>query len=517
MAGQLTSINEVIPVLYAEVRRREVTLAAVFVVIALLGLLLGFLWPKSFSASTTILVQESGIIQPLLEGRAVATGNADRAGIARQVIFSRKIMNEILETGGWMAKNPSPIDQDRLVEQIEDRTNITAPRDNLIQIVYRDSDATRTFKVTQRFAELFISESLAAKERESREAYEFINSQVEDYHKKLTDAEENLKKYRSANADAQPGAGADVNSRISALRGQVEQARMDLMAQRSQEAAMVSQLSGESEVNSVQTPEGVIRAQLAELQTQLDRLLLQYTDEYPDVVRIRHQINDLKSQLDKEQQRVAAARDAGVSRALDQSAQFNPLYQQLRSRLAELRQTTAATQSRMDASESMLNQELERSRRVAASESALAELTRDYEVNRDIYQDLLKRRENARVSMNLDEEKRGLTFRIQDPAIMPLRPSGLRFMHFAIAALVLGIALPLGFVFGVTRYDPRIRSAMQLEQLGIPVLAAVPLYTTRSDRTRERMRLAMIVLLLFGVAAAYGLIYWLKLTLSSVH
>jgi len=49
------------------------------------------------------------------------------------------------------------------------------------------------------------------------------------------------------------------------------------------------------------------------------------------------------------------------------------------------------------------------------------------------------------------------------------------------------------------------------------VLAAVPLYTTRSDRTRERMRLAMIVLLLFGVAAAYGLIYWLKLTLSSVH
>ena len=30
----------------------------------------------------------------------------------------------------------------------------------------------------------------------------------------------------------------------------------------------------------------------------------------------------------------------------------------------------------------------------------------DYEVNRDLYQDLLKRRENARVSMNLDAEQR---------------------------------------------------------------------------------------------------------------
>ncbi len=517
MAGQLAPINELAPVLFAEIRRREIAMTAIFAVVALIGLGVGLLWPRSFSASTTILVQESGIIQPLLEGRAVATGNADRAGIARQVIFSRRIMNEILATGGWTAKNPAPIEQDRLIEAIENRTTITAPRDNLIQIAYRDSDAKRTFDVTQRFAELFISESLAAKERESREAYEFINSQVEDYHRKLTDAEENLKKYRSANADAQPGAGTDVNSRISALRGQVEQARMDLMAQRSQEAAMVSQLSGESEVNSVQTPEGVIRAQLAELQTQLDRLLLQYTDEYPDVVRVRHQIDDLKTQLTKEAQRAADAKSAGVPHALDQAAQFNPLYQQLRSRLAELRQNTAATQSRMDASEAMLNQELDRSRRVAASESALAELTRDYEVNRDIYQDLLKRRENARVSMNLDEEKRGLTFRIQDPAIMPLRPSGLRFMHFALAALVLGIALPIGFVFGVTRYDPRIRSATQLEQLGIPVLAAVPFYSTRGDRNKERMRLAVMVLLLFGVAAAFGLTYWLKLTLNGLH
>jgi hypothetical protein len=58
---------------------------------------------------------------------------------------------------------------------------------------------------------------------------------------------------------------------------------------------------------------------------------------------------------------------------------------------------------------------------------------------------------------------------------------------------------------------------MQLEQLGIPVLAAVPLYTTRSDRNRERMRLAIIVLLIFGVAAAYGLTYWVKLTLSGIH
>ena len=34
----------------------------------------------------------------------------------------------------------------------------------------------------------------------------------------------------------------------------------------------------------------MFRAQLLELQSQLDQLLLTYTDQYPDVVRIRHQM-----------------------------------------------------------------------------------------------------------------------------------------------------------------------------------------------------------------------------------
>ena len=49
-----------------------------------------------------------------MEGRAVATGVADRASIAREVIFSRKVMNEILGAGGWLDKQPSAIDQDRM-------------------------------------------------------------------------------------------------------------------------------------------------------------------------------------------------------------------------------------------------------------------------------------------------------------------------------------------------------------------------------------------------------------------
>jgi polysaccharide chain length determinant protein (PEP-CTERM system associated) len=509
MSTEIAPVAEMLPVFIREGRRYGVSLAILFALIALAALVLGILWPRTYVASTTILAQSSDIIQPLLEGRAVATGVTDRAGMARQVIFGRKILKDALTQGGWDKENPTPIMQDRIMEQIKDRTAITSPRPELIQITYRDSDPHRTFNITQRFAEQFIEESRATKERESREAFEFIDSQVSDYHAKLTKAEEGLLKYRSANADAQPGSATDANARISALRTQVEQARMSMMEAQSREGALVAQLSGESEVTAVQTRAGLYRAQLIELQAQLDRLLLNYTDQYPDVVRVRMQMQDIQRQLQTEEQRRTT--NSGSGQSPFDNAQFNPLYQELKQRLAELRREIAGTQSRMSTSESMLNAELDRSRRIAASEGALAELTRDYEVNRDIYQDLLRRRENARVSMVLDKEQRGLTFRIQDPAILPLRPSGLRLAHFAGAGLALALLIPLGLLFALVRFDPRIRSARQLErETGFSALATVPLYATGGERVRDRARMALAFLLVAGVLAAYGFTYWIR-------
>lgn len=397
------------------------------------------------------------------------------------------------------------------MERIKDATQVTSPRPELVQITYRDSDPQRTFSVTKHLAELFIEESRATKERESREAFEFIDNQVSDYHKKLTSAEEGLLKYRSENADAQAGSAADANARISALRTQVEQARTNLMEQRSRESALVAQLSGESEVTAVQTREGLYRAQLIELQNQLDRLLLTYTEQYPDVVRTRMQMQDIQRQLKDEQDRRSTAVASGQTQSPFGNTQFNPLYQELRTRLADLRREIAATQTRMSASEGMLNDELDRSRRIAASEGALAELTRDYEVNRDIYQDLLRRRENARVSMVLDEEQRGLTFRIQDPAILPLRPSGLRLLHFAAGGLGAGILAPFALLFALVQFDPRVRSARQLERTtGLVALATIPTYPTAGERIRNRARVAFAFAVVAAVLGAYALVYWFK-------
>lgn len=507
-AQSALSLGELIPILLHEARRYQLVLVSIFAVIALITLLAGlFLLPRKYMVSTSVLAQESDIIQPLLENRAHATRAVDRAGLARTVVFGRKVMGQVLEIGGWMQAKPSLAVQDKLIEQIRDRTRITNARENLVLITYNDNEPERAFKVADAMANLLIEESLASKERESREAYEFIDKQVKDYHRKLTEAEDNLQAYRSENADAQPGSVTDASTRIGALRTQVEQTRMSLMELRSREQALAAQLSGESSVTAVQTRETLYRTQLLELQNQLDALLLNYTDKHPDVIRVRHQMTDIQAAMREDELRRNQPRGAEDTA----ETRLNPLYQELRSRLAETRREIAAIQSRMGASESLLGEELGRSRRIAASESTLAELTRDYEVNRDIYQDMLRRRENARVSMELDRERRGLTMRIQDPAQMPVRPSGLRFMHFAAGGLAVAAAIPLGLLFLLARFDPRVRSPRQIERQGnYPLLTTVPGYRTPRDRRREFLRMTLSASILGAVVVAYGLVYVLK-------
>src|ERR1700754_376838 len=189
MSGDRMPLSGLLPALESEAKPRRLAIALVFAAIALAALATGLLWPRKYEASTTILAQESSIITPLMEGAASPTANKNRAGIARDVIFSRKVMGEILAIGGWMATNPTPVEQDRLIEGIKSRTIVQTSRDNLITISYSDSDPKRAFDVTRQLAQLFITESLASKQRESRDAYEFINSQVETYRLKLTDAE----------------------------------------------------------------------------------------------------------------------------------------------------------------------------------------------------------------------------------------------------------------------------------------------------------------------------------------
>ena len=466
--------EHLLKILANEVFHYRNAVVTVFFAVNMAMLVLGLLWPKDYTASTTILVEEKRVIQPLMEGAAVATDVADRARLAREVIYGRKIMSQIMEYAGWLKDNPTPTEQDRLIQKLAKKTVVTNVGRDIIRIDYRDSDPERAFRTTEKLADLFIAESLAAKAAESQSAYDFINRQAEEYHEKLIKAEEQLKEFRSANLEARSGSDADVGTRLNLLQSRIDQATQDLREAEVKKSSLEKQISGEAEVANTLSREGQFRSRIAELQSRLETLRLSYHETYPDIVQLNHQIEDLNQAIKEDQQQRAAAKASGRI-VLNEGVINNPLYQQLKHELSQTQVSIETLNARIGEAKRELALELERGKRMHGGEAALSELTRDYQVNRDIYQDLLKRRENARVSVNLDKDKQGLTIKIQEPAVFPREPTGLRFFHFIIGGLVLGVAVPLGLLYGLINLDPHIRSGSLIsDKRKLPLLAVVP-------------------------------------------
>jgi polysaccharide chain length determinant protein (PEP-CTERM system associated) len=490
--------------------RRAVVI--VFIFINLLMLAAALTWPRGYSSSTTILVSEKNIIQPLMQGAAATTEVADRSRMAREIINGRKVMNQVVVGAGWVKPDAPEAEREAVIVSVNQRTTISNVGKNLIKIEYRDGDAARAYRTVQTLAEIFIQESVGAKAAESQSAFEFIDKQTLGYHEKLMEMEERLKEFRIANIDARPGSEGDISTRMGALQARIEQSAQELKEAEIKKKSLEKQLSGEAESATALSREGQYRQRIAELTTQLDTLRLSYHDTYPDIVRLRHQISDLNEAIAAEKLRQQQAKASGHI-VIDDSVMNSPMYQQIKRDLSQTQITIDTLNARISEARNQLSGVLERGKRVHGGEATLAELTRDYQVTRDIYQDLLRRRENARVSMNMDKENQGLTFRIQEPAMMPTEPSGLRFWHFILIGLLLGVAMPVVLVHGKLQFDPRVRKPQPLiEHYRLPMLVVVPHFWTPNEVVHVRREVEMLSIAVLGCGAIVSLVVVLHMT-----
>ena len=506
------SLEQLVRLLAREVFLHRKFVVGLFVVTTILVVLVGLLWPTYYVAQTTILVQDRSIIQPLMQGTAVPTSIIDRARIARQVIFGHETIRALMEDLGLARNGASPIEQQRVADALRANTTVTNVGHNLIQIQYRSEDAQRAYKVTRDLARLFIAESAASKIKESQRAFDFIDAEAKYYHTKLSDADRRLQAFRTANIDAAPGTGGDVYSRLQLLQDRIEKTREKLQQAEAGERSLREQISGEANSVVAMSREGLYLQRIAELQQRLATLRLTYHDKYPDIVSIRNQISDLKEALAAEQRR-AATRHKGATSADGGMMATNPVYVRLRDNLSKAQTRVEMLKVRLADAKQQFAMEEARGKRVQGSDTTLAELTRNYKVYHGIYQSLVRRREEARISMNLDLQKEGPTFRIQNAATLPLEPTGPRFIQFMLGGISLGVALPIGLLYVAMQLRPRIRVPEIFgEHTKLPVLATVPHAWTPVALTsvrREMMRYAWAIAGTIAVVALAGVFHLL--------
>ncbi|MGH8531142.1 MAG: hypothetical protein ACREV1_00080 [Gammaproteobacteria bacterium] len=487
------SVSETIRVLINGAMRHRVAMVVSFLLVSCSVMLVGLSWPKRYLSYTTIYIDDTKTIQPFLVGAAAAarTELQDRARIARQILFSRKVFDEIFKVAGWA--DLSPEEKEMQGKAFETSTTIMNLGKNLVRIEYEDSDPMRTYAVTKKFGDSLISEILYAKMRGSEEALKFIESQLKLYRGKLVDAEKKLNDFRAKNPGVTPDAGAGVRSRVERLHETIENTNTELKEAQVRKVGLEQQLSGQSSAGIATVDANLER--VTALEGQLADLRMKYHDDYPDIVSLKRQIEDVK--------RAPRTTNPPVARNTVAEGGVD-LFADWRRELLDTSVLIRTLSVRLEETQRFLRDEQQRAHRIDEIQTQMTELQREYETNQASYRDLIRQRENARVTLELDQTP-NLTFQIQEPASIPLLSIGLRFLHFMLAGIALGITLPLFCLWAYLNYHPRIRvRSLISEKLGLVVLETIPHYfSPRERRQSVVVNYCMgVVLILYMVAYA---------------
>lgn len=491
-------IEEMLAALKAELIRFRLAVVMIFLGVSFVVLLVGQFWHNKYTTSVVLYSDVTNIIEPLLKGRASITAT-DNSEQAREIIYARSIMEIAAKESGLINDAMSAGEKDRVVKQLRSGLKVNPDRSRYFTVSYSADNPDQSFEVLYAITSAFIEDTERKKRSESMGAFNFIDAQVQSYKHQLELAEERLKEFKSKNLD---GSEASVASRMAQLRIDIETLAIEQDETQSRINTTKMQLEDEGQYLKTKGQVDELTQRRAAMISQLEHLLLSYQDSYPDVVSLRSQISEIDSSINQlKQNGEIYGRDVE-----------NPLYEELRKQLSLAEVDLRAQVRRMKSLESLLQQERSRAERVASNQAELSELTRDYDVTRDVYEEMLQRKESARLSMTLDQEGQGVTYRIQEPATFPLKPSGLSFIHFAVAGPALGFMAPLGLLILLILVDPHYRSARLMQQQlssDIDLVGVIPHYDSPiASRLLRKDIIGLAILVVVCMCIYVGLSFY---------
>ena len=474
--------------------------------IAVIGWAVVMRLPNQYEASARVYVDTQSILKPLLSGMTTLPNLDQQVVFMRRTLISRPNVEKLMRMVDLDVKAKDAKEHEKMVDDLVSKIKIAGTeRDDIYTITYTSDNPKLGKDIVASLLTIFVEGSFGGKKQDSEKAVQFIDDQIKSYEEKLTSAENQLKEFKIKNMGLLPReGGGDFSGQLLQATDQLSQARLELAEAEQARNAIRRQISGEpsksGKPGEIEIPitDPELEGRIATAQKNLDALRLQYTEQHPDIVANRRLLDQLlaqKADLAKQKKRSA-----------DPGAGYSPMLQQLSVSLSQAEAQVASMRTRVEEYSARVARLRTQSGQVPEVEAQLAQLNRDYQVNKDNYQKLLERRESARLSGDLSSATDMLTFRVIDPPTVPTQPTGpnrLRLFSLVFAAaLVAGIAV----AFLMSQLRPTFLSQASLREVtGLPVLGSIGMNWTAEQTVRRKRRLAALgvsVLVLFGVYGA---------------
>jgi succinoglycan biosynthesis transport protein ExoP len=443
--------------------------------------------PDIYRATATVLVERQQVSESFVTSSVTAELETRIQTIEQQVMSRTRLTDLISRLNLYPeARKKAPIEtlvarmrrdirlELKGVEQRMTGRNATIA----FTITYSGRDPQTVATVANALAGLYVDENTKTREGQAAETASFLKAQLAEVKQQL---------------DAQDGRSSAFKlSHIGELPQQVEANLASLERLNTQ-----LRLNGENQIRGIDrrerlekqltdiesvaaAPAPVVSArpgQLATLRQQLHELQSHFTDAYPDVIRLRHEIATLEQRVPED---ASGNPPQDPAQRLKQAiADADAELKALKAEELSLRRAITGYEQRVE--------------NVPKRQEEFQALSRDYDTTKQRYDTLLKRYEEAQLAESLEQGKKVEQFRMLDSAMPPRDPAAPDPLRLLVMGFIVALGLAAGAVVAAEKFNTAFHDIDDLRAfVGNRTVVRVPLILTAADTRRQRLRCAAV-------------------------
>jgi polysaccharide biosynthesis transport protein len=323
-------------------------------------------------------------------------------------------------------------------------------RTNLVNIRFQHTDPQIAANVPNALADIFRENDIRQETAGSQKAEDVLANQIIDLQSRIKANEEKRINFKQ-DKDLPLGskAGQDLTAaQLGAYLGQMQSAEQKRRQTEAEYRAAVETQSSANiwSIPQVQSNENVqrLRQKISDLEEKKKALLVNYTEEWPEVQKINQQLGQLNAELKDAPKEIVAGLKSRYDAALKEEASARALYFGARGK--------ANVQS--------------------VAETSLADLDQAIETDRQNLNLYMQRANELKVT--IPDRLSGNVSTVEE-ARVPREPIGPPRMRNVIIALLLSLGVGIGLAFLLDYLDDTLKSVEDVDRhLHLPTLAIIP-------------------------------------------
>ncbi len=434
-----------------------------------------------YESEAIVFADTQSILGPLLKGITIETNTEAQIQLMVKTLLSRTNLERITRMTDFDVRVTNDKEYEELIDDLKDDIIIKktgGKKQNIFKISFVDQNPEMARDVVQAVLTVFIETTIGDNRSDSDSAQKFLTTQINDYENRLLSAESRLTDYKQKYNDVLPNQYGGYYQKLTLSKDQLKAIELGLLETETQLESARAQLPSENETsnnnqnnikdnNSIET---TFDERISELETNLDSLLVRYTEKHPDVKEVKNRLTHLNKKRKNEIQKYLNTSNDTSNFSSNQS----PVIQGILMQINQLENQVASFTVRAENYRKEVSDLESKIHILPEIEAELVALNRGYEITKEKYEDLLSRRETAQLAKQADDSNSKIKFNVIEPPRASPDPVGPKRILFLIAITILGFGAGIGLSLLVSQINPVVTSGSQVSRLtGIPIFGAV--------------------------------------------